>query len=98
MAPIIQQRQDQTYENGVLVGSTPREVDVTAEVVEYTLHDLVRQAMVGMQAIIDSPQVTFTTLAQAQTQMRQLQAQVKDEARVLRRMLRLLLGDFTGTD
>lgn len=63
-----------------------------------TIRDGVTAALATMQAIIDTAQISFTTVAQAQTAMRGLQAQVKDEARVLRRLIRLAVEDYTGTD
>lgn len=55
-------------------------------------------ALAGLQTIIDTPAVTFTNLTGAQTAMRQLQSQVKDEARVLRGLIRLRLGRLDAAD
>lgn len=97
--PVTRTDHNQTFgPDGALLAEEVVEVDVTAQVVEVTLHDQARAAMATLQAIIDSPQVTFTTLAQAQTQMRQLQTQVKDEARLLRRLVRLAVSDLTAAD
>lgn len=56
------------------------------------------QAMAQLQTIINRPQVTFSTIAQAQTAARQIQADVQYEAHVLRRLIRLAGGLLDGTD
>lgn len=55
-------------------------------------------AMETLQSHIDAPDVTFTTLTQAQTQVRQLQAAARFQARVLRRVIRLVADRLDGTD
>lgn len=56
------------------------------------------QGLAAMQQIIDTPDVTFSNLAGAQTAMRQMQMAVKAEARQLRRLTRLALGLLDGSD
>lgn len=62
------------------------------------VRDAVTAAAAVMQAIIDTPVPNIGNVAQAQTAIRALQAQVKDEARLLRRLIRLAVEDYTGTD
>jgi hypothetical protein len=63
-----------------------------------TIREQAEGALDTLQSHIDAPQVTFTTVAQAQTQMRQLQDAVRFQARVQRRLIRLALGLLDGTD
>lgn len=60
--------------------------------------DAVTAAAAAMQAIIDTPAPNIGNVAQAQTAIRALQTQVKDEARLIRRLIRLAVEDYTGTD
>lgn len=65
-----------------------------------TLVDLLAQGMTALQTILDStdiPAGTRTT-AQLSNDVRALQQAIKAEARVLRRVLRLIRADFNGTD
>lgn len=61
------------------------------------IEDAARTAMANLQTIIDSADVTFTTVAGAQTAMRQIQAGLRTVARVERRLIRLALNDLDGT-
>lgn len=56
------------------------------------------QAMQQLTTIINRPQVTFTTIAQAQTAMRVAQSDIQYEAHVLRRLIRLAGNMLDGTD
>lgn len=81
------------------VVDTPGWVDpAVGEANRVTILDQAAAAMSALQAIIDTPLVSFSNVAGAQTAVRGLQAQVKDEARVLRRLVRLAVADLTGTD
>lgn len=62
------------------------------------VRDFVAQSTTALQAIIDAPPVTFTTVAQGQTAMRALQNQMKDSARLMRRIARFVLDDYSGND
>lgn len=62
------------------------------------IRTLTAEALSHLQAIIDTPPVTFSTVAQAQTQVRALQSAVKLQARVLRRLVRLAADQLDGTD
>lgn len=84
--------------DGNLVEDDQVVVDTTAEDNESTIRQQVDLALTMLQQIIDTPQVTFSNVAGAQTAMRALQAQVKDEARVLRRLIRLAVQRFDGSD
>lgn len=64
---------------------------------QQTVRSDLAAAMTSMQTIIDTAQVSFTTTAAAQTAMRALQTQVKDEARLLRRLVRAVVEDYSGT-
>lgn len=83
--------------NGKLLSETPLPADPALDNAD-ALPDLLRNAMAAMQAIIDTPDVAFANIANAQVAMRNLQAQVRQEARLLRRLIRLAVGDLTGTD
>lgn len=63
-----------------------------------TIQQQVTLAMATLQSIIDTPQVTIATVAQAQPAVRGLQSQVKDLARIQRRLIRLVTGDLSGSD
>jgi hypothetical protein len=65
---------------------------------QQAIRDFIAQALSGLQAIINTPPATFTTTPGVEAAMRALQAQVKDEARLLRRIVRFLLDDFTAPD
>jgi hypothetical protein len=65
---------------------------------DLTIREQAEQALTTLQQQIDAAPVTFTTLAQAQTAMRQLQQAVQFQARVNRRLIRLILGKLDGTD
>jgi len=55
-------------------------------------------ALPRLQQIIDAAPATFSNLNQAQTAFQQLQAAVQDVARYQRKIIRLVLGAFDGTD
>lgn len=79
-------------------GNTP-EQQAAAEVANRaTIEQQIRDARTTIATIIGSQQVTFTTTAQAQTQMRQLQQQVKDLAAIVKQLGRQTLGDFQAVD
>lgn len=80
---ITETHTDETYENGKLVISAPRVVDVTTEVVELDLHGKVRAALVG----------NATFLAIASPTAAQIAAQVKALTRQNNALIRLLIGD-----
>lgn len=63
-----------------------------------TIEQAIAQAAAALQAIIDTPQPTITSNAQAQTAVRGLQAQVKDIARAVKLLGRIVRSDFSGTD
>lgn len=88
-----------TYDpaSGVFAPGPRSRIEIEAET-RATLLTLVSQALTVLQAIIDTPPPTITSVAQAQTAIRALQVQVKDEARVLRRLVRLVAGLLDGTD
>lgn len=64
------------------------------------LEDQLASAMAAMQQIIDTPDIAAGTLTTAQLSnaVRQLQTAVKAEARLLRRILRVMRADYTGAD
>lgn len=55
-------------------------------------------ALANLRTIRDAPQVSVTSVAQAQTVCRQLQSGIQSEATALIRLARLLLGQTDGTD
>jgi hypothetical protein len=55
------------------------------------------KVLTALQTIIDSPQVTFSNIAGAQTASRQLQQAIKTEASILRRVVRLTANQLDGT-
>lgn len=82
-------------EAGVLVST--EQVEIPDEEARHdTIDTALRQALATLQAIIDTPQAAFGNIAGAQTAVRALQVQVKDEARILRRLIRLAVNDFSG--
>lgn len=89
---------NQVFQDGRLLEEQVVEVDVTTDTNRATIEEQIHLALSALAAIIDTPQATFSTVAQAQAQIRTLQGQVKDEARILRRLIRLQVGDLTGTD
>lgn len=77
---------------------TPGWVDpAIAEGNKTAIETNLEQDQAAMQAIIDTPNVSFTTVAQSQTAMRDIQRQLKDAARNLKRLNRVALGDYDGT-
>ena len=88
----------QTYDGqGNLVGSETYETrpeDDNAEAIDAALVVAAAQ----LQAIIDAPLASFTTVAQAQTAVRDVQQALRVEARVLKRLIRRVRGDLTGSD
>ena len=77
------------------------EVDTAKEQVaanQQTVRDFIAAAAPTLQAIIDRPQVTFTNIGGAQTAARDIQGDVKNLARGMRRVARMLLDDYTGSD
>lgn len=79
---------------------TPRPL-TTAEIEAQRAQEiraLVTLALSMLQEIIDTPQPTISNVSQAQAAIRGLQTQVKTEARVLRRIVRLVAGVLDGTD
>lgn len=80
--------------NGVLTDTGRAQAALNAQAVR----DFLAAAGPTLQAIIDTPQVTFSNLSGAQTAARVLQGQVQDIARGLRRVRRMLIDDYTGTD
>lgn len=79
---------------------TPRAL--TVEEVEaqraQEIRALVSLALSMLQNIIDTPPPTISNVSQAQAAIRALQTQVKTEARVLRRLVRLAAGVLDGID
>lgn len=65
---------------------------------EQTIRSQIGTGLSALQAIIDTAQPTVNSTAAAQTAIRALQAQVKDMARIQRKMLRLLDDRLDGTD
>ena len=63
-----------------------------------TLRQQAAGALANLRTIRDAPQVSVTSLAQAQTVCRQLQTAIQSEAAVLIRLGRLILGQTDGTD
>ena len=63
-----------------------------------TIKSNVAAALTAMQAIIDTPAPQFGNIAGARAAIQDLQSQVKDEARVLRRLIRLVADQLDGTD
>lgn len=65
-----------------------------------TIDGLLAQSMAGLQTIIDTADIPAGTLtgAQLSNHVRALQQAVKVEARALRRLVRLVRGDLSGTD
>lgn len=67
---------------------------------ERTIRDLAEAGLAQLQAIIDTadPAAGTLTAAQLSTAVRSLSASVKTLARIDRRMIRLALARFDGTD
>lgn len=65
---------------------------------QQTVRQFIVDAAPTLQGIIDAPQASFTNVSQAQTAVRALQAQVKDLARGMRRVGRMLLDDYSAAD
>lgn len=72
-----------------LVAATANEASIKAQLVA---------ALATLQAVIDAPDINFGTVQAAQTQVRGLQAQTKDLARILRRVIRVVTGQLQATD
>lgn len=70
------------FRDGVLVKTTPRTVDVTAEVVTLDLHTKLRVAIAA----------NATFLANANPTAAQVAAQVRRNTRTVNALLRLLIG------
>lgn len=91
---------------GVSLAALQAAVDAHVFVGEIAARNANRQAIIdgitqgldAMQQILDAPQVTFTTLAQAQTASQQIQTAIKAEARQLRRLSRLALNLLDGSN
>jgi HPt (histidine-containing phosphotransfer) domain-containing protein len=79
-----------------LTGSPPQ----TARRIAETLDQALAAAMAAMQQIVDAPDLAAGTLTAAQLSnaCRSLQTAVKVEARLLRRLVRHVRGDMTGSD
>lgn len=65
---------------------------------QQAIRDQAAQGMATLQAIIDTAPPSFSNIAGGQTAVRALQVQVKDCARILRKLIRLALDDYSGTD
>lgn len=89
----------ETYDKGKLIDTQLVTITTTPEQDnDQTLRQQAVAALVNLRAIRDAPQVSVTSVAQAQTVCRQLQAGVQAEANALIRLARLLLGLLDGTD
>lgn len=86
----------QVWANGKLVDTFDFESDPAQDNAD-AIDGLMVQAMNAMQNIIDTPDVAFANVAAAQTAMRQLQQQVRQEAQLLKRVIRKLRNDYSGT-
>lgn len=75
-----------------------QDVAATAETNTATIRQQAAAALANLRTIRDAPQVSVTSLAQAQTVCRQLQSAVQSEATVLIKLGRLLLGQTDGLD
>lgn len=82
-----------------LIASNPQPADAPWRVRD-TIEQQLGAAMVAMQQIIDAPDLAGGTLTAAQLSnaARAQQTASKAMARLLRRMLRQLRGDLTGSD
>lgn len=83
--------------------STTRAVEVDTVKAQWsanqqTVRDFIANAAPTLQAIIDKAQVSFTNVTGAQSAMRDMQTDVKNLARGMRRVGRMLLDDYTGSD
>lgn len=95
---IFETRRNQVFNrDGTLASEEVVDVDVTAPTNLATLRQQAEAALVTLQAQIDQPPVTVTTLAQAQAVCRGLQQAVQFQAQVDRRLIRLALGLLDGT-
>lgn len=74
------------------------ETQVRGEANRATIEQQLVQGLAALQQIIDAPDVSFTTLAQAQAAMRQMQAGMRAQARQSRRLTRLALGLLDAAD
>lgn len=90
---------DQTFSAaGALLGEQLVDRDVTEQSNRDTLRQQAAAALANLRTIRDAPQVSVTSLANAQTVCRQLQTAVQAEAAVLIRLGRLALDQLDGTD
>lgn len=88
-----------TANPAIVAPPTPAEVAAaTAAANEATIRSQIDTALATLTTTIDAQQATFTTVAQAQTVVRALQNQVKDNARIMRKVLRLVGNRLDGTD
>jgi hypothetical protein len=81
------------------VDATPRPPNAPWRI-ERTLEDALATSMAAMQQIIDTADIPAGTLTTAQlsNHVRALQTAVKAEARLLRRLVRAVRADYTGSD
>lgn len=90
---------NQTFDgNGNVVSEQVVVVDDTVQVNDQTIRQQAEAALANLRTIRDAPQVSVTSLAQAQTVCRQLQNAAQAEASVLIRLARLVLARLDGTD
>lgn len=96
---------NQTFDgNGNLIHEEVVEVDVTEETNERTIEDRLRADLAAVDTITGTAllSVTGSTVAEvrnsAQTAVRDLQRQVKDLARMNKRLIRLGLRAFDSAD
>lgn len=84
--------------NGVEISRQTYEITQDEANKDEFLTTKIDQAMTALTNIINAADVTFSNITQAQTQMRQLQTAIRQEARVLKNILRHLGNNFTDLD
>lgn len=86
---------NQTWDSdGNLIHEEVVTVDITVETNRATLMTQAVAALTQLQTYIDAAPLNVTSIATAQTAVRQLQAAVVYEARILKKLIPLVLGDL----
>lgn len=90
---------DQVFDTtGRLVSEQTVVRDTTVEDNAASVDQALADALATLQTIIDAPNATVTTLAQAQQSIRDVQQACRQMARIQRRLIRRVRGTFDAAD